>query len=79
MLKVTVELIPNGNCDKKEVIASADIWNDGTSPNKTGEYGSYQAIIREGNREYHRQLNCHRRCQSVWSLIRKILKEIRYR
>lgn len=42
MLRVTVELIPHGIGEPK-VIATADIWNDGTSDSPT--FGNYEADL----------------------------------
>lgn len=49
MLKITVELVPNGDESQKQVVAIGEIWNAGTHAN--GYVGDYQYRF-EANHQY---------------------------
>lgn len=70
MIKVTVELFPYGNKEKRQVIAEAIIVNDGTGGLERGHYDVHldkQAPIKVRN---------HLREKGIWALIAQSLKEL---
>lgn len=83
MLRVTIELIPNGQIDEKETLYHIDITNDGAGTKKMGKY-KYQVIehdnIGAGYTHYIPILEGydvkHRRAGSVFKLIFNVLKHL---
>lgn len=51
MLRMTVELWPHGDIEKRSVLLTADIWNDGTGSFSVGNYGYH---LSEGHFREHR-------------------------
>lgn len=70
MIKVTVELFPYGNKDKRQVIAEAVIINDGTGGFEKGNYD-----VRLDKLEPIKVRN-HLREKGIWALIAQSLKEL---
>lgn len=75
MIRVTVQIIPQGDESRARTLATMEIANDGTG---TAEEGSYEGVLHaeytrpEGRRG--RVTRFRRRKQSVWSLIGAFLK-----
>jgi hypothetical protein len=77
MIRVTVEMIPNGNEQdpRRRVLGTMEIINDGTGSTISGHYdgtlhGEYTPPVgRKGRVE-----DFHRTKQSVWSLVGAFLK-----
>lgn len=72
MLRVTVELLPFGDFDKKRTITVLDIWNDGTG---TPQVGNYKAtLIDPRNKSVQTtELMGWDRALSAWKLVAKVL------
>lgn len=71
MLKITIELIPHGNEEKKEIIAIGKIWNDGTGTKEVGNYqvrlyknGEPNKVWRSGSLEGFQRLT-----HGAWDLL----------
>lgn len=75
MIRVTVELLPNGSEDGKRTLGTLDIANDTTGDESIGNYsGTLHAEYTDeaGRRGWVRGFK--RQDQSVWSLIGSFLK-----
>ena len=75
MLRVTVELVPFGDEERKRKIAEAIIYNDGTGDFQAG---NYVAGFCEDGWLGSTTVKNHRRAQSVWVLVgATIIKKFR--
>ena len=79
MLKVTLELLPQGDEGAKQLLGTCYIINDGTG---TAEAGNYRAtvyhtsnVLHKRHDDYTVRVFKHTRAQSPWKLVRKVLKE----
>jgi hypothetical protein len=73
MIRVTIDLIPQGVEARKRTLYVMDIANDGTGDQDTGNYrGTLRAEYTSVRMGYVRGFN--RRKQSVWSLVGAFLK-----
>lgn len=71
MIRVTVELVPFGDEDKKKVIGEMLIANDGTGTQKTGNYvGVYSSDRVQSISKF---LGNFPREYGVWKLVQNIL------
>lgn len=75
MIRVTVEMIPQGSEERKRTLATMEIANDGTGDQFTGHYnGTLHAEYTVSSGRKGRVINFNRKGQSVWSLIGAFLK-----
>ena len=73
MIRVTVELVPFGNEERKKVIGIMNIANDGTGDR---EIGNYEARLEDDRgTEGTVFVKNHIRQEGVWRLIRRALIE----
>lgn len=75
MIKVTVELYPFGGEKNSEVLSTALIWNDGTSPTK--RIGNYEGVVVDNKGKVVRCLRVEdfkRLDRGVWELIERALR-----
>jgi len=75
MIRVTVELVPHGDEERKREIGRLEIANDGSGDEETGNYTGRlfaEYTPEEGRRG--RLFSFARQRQSVWSLIGGFLK-----
>jgi len=73
MLKITIELWPYGDDTKRQVIAEAEIWNDGDHPRRP-LYGSYKGVFHAtGARTLYLQIKDHERVLGAWTLLGRFL------
>jgi hypothetical protein len=77
MLLVTVELIPHGRYDKREVLDTIVIANDGTGDETTG---NYSARLVAGNHPRTQtpdvSVRGFERSRGALALLREVLKEL---
>ena len=67
MIRVTVELVPFGDEEKKKTIGIMNIANDGTG---TKEFGNYDARLEDDRgTEKTTKIQRHERAAGVWTLI----------
>ncbi len=72
MLRITIELIPNGDPSKAKVLGSMDIINDGTG---SAEFGNYRGELQaEYGTRKGRLTGFNRQHCSAWSLVGGFLK-----
>ena len=75
MIRVTVELLPLGNEQRKRTLGTLEICNDATGDDSIGNYeGRLNAEYTDESGRYGRVMQFNRRGQSVWSLIGAFLK-----
>lgn len=75
MLRVTVELVPHGIEERKSVIATGTIYNDGASGFK--ELGDYVALFESQTHGVHKTtLKNYERRRNVWELVYECLKNV---
>lgn len=77
MIRVTVEMFPQGDESRKYSLGSFDIYNQGTTMNhRRGDYGS-RFYSRSGAELRRRAtvLDWPRKSKPVFSLIRKMLEQ----
>jgi len=81
MIRVTVEMLPGGNEERKYHLGTAYIANDGeTSANTNGSRGSYEVVLsKRGQPESiwkaGRVFNFPRKRLLMWDLLYRALKE----
>ena len=75
MLKVTVEILPHGYDDEREVIGEMTIINDGTGNRLMG---SYDIEANEAGKETHGRITNYFRAQSLWKLLGEAMEEVEY-
>lgn len=76
MLRVTVEIVPHGDEDRKSVIALLDIWNDLTG---TPTYGNYKYTLHHIEAPIPKQtgtIKKFKRAEGPLALIQKILGRV---
>jgi hypothetical protein len=74
MLRVTVELVPFGFEERKRILGTIVIANDGTGTHSTGHYDVQQFAV-NGRRMKRKRVENHARLKdSVWKLVAKALK-----
>ena len=78
MLRITVDLFPHGDKNKKQTLGILEIWNDGTG---TEENGNYKFWISKANtttivKWRGAVQNFKRLEESVWRLLYLSLKQI---
>lgn len=79
MIIIKVELWPHGDEERKEEIASAKLWNDGSGDNEIGNYeytlyGKKKTEIQGGFLKGFKRLDGH-----VWDLICGMMLDSRFK
>lgn len=79
MLRLTLQLIPFGDEEQKEIISQVEIWNTGRKneyEEYTYEYVGWWKDISGETRKIHKDRVVHDRRRMVWYLIYKIIRVI---
>lgn len=76
MIRITIELVPYGIEDKKEVLHVGEIWNDATGTPTSGNY-CYRLKARQSNRIFkHGSIQGFpRKHLSAWYLLKLVLDD----
>ena len=69
MLRVTVELVPCGDEGRRELLATAEIWRDGGTPNRGSYSYRFQQVRSRRVWREGRVRGFPRRRRSAWYLV----------
>lgn len=78
MLRITIDLLPNGSENDAEKLGVIEIWNDGTG---TEEIGNYRYRICKKMKQpiwIYNTVQGHIRDDSAWHLLFLCLKNVMY-
>lgn len=76
MLRVTIELVPFGDEDEKEIIEQMVIANTGTEDH--GYFGKYEYAVADSKGRHpivYGDVPQHVRAHGAWALVQKILEQ----
>lgn len=76
MMRVTVEIVPFGDEDKKYEIGRLDIFNKGLTEFGHCEYGVINIDVEKDEFGLHDKTVLHRRDLGAWKLVEKTIKEL---
>ncbi len=76
MIRVTIEMVPKGQEDKKKLVGICEIWNDGSG---TLDYGNYRYRITKEDQNVNLTIGevkqFQRLTKSSWHLLYECLKD----
>jgi hypothetical protein len=75
-LRVTVEIVPFGQEDKKYEIGRLDIFNKGRVDFDHCEYGILEFNVEKDDFGMYDKTVLHRRNLGAWKLIEKVIREL---
>lgn len=76
MIRITIELLPHGYEEKKTIIATGKIVNDGTGSVSIGNY-KYELELYKQSWNHGEIKGFPRQEKNIWQLLREVLSSIK--